>query len=94
MRSPVALALGLASVATLTDSPVDLALGASSPAIVTGWHDRPWDALPTRMGETVLVLRRLFAGERADFAGGTHVRFEAVLAQRARDDLRHLPCRT
>ena len=42
VRSPVALALGASSVASLTGSDVDIALGASSPAIVAGWHDRQW----------------------------------------------------
>ena len=40
VRSPVTLALGASSVASLTGSDVDIALGASSPAIVAGWHDR------------------------------------------------------
>src|SRR4051794_40618263 len=40
VRSPVAMALGVSSVATLIGRSVDLALGASSPAIVAGWHDR------------------------------------------------------
>lgn len=69
VRSPVALALGLASVATLTGSQVGLALGASSPEIVTGWHDRGWPGNPRRMAESVTVLRELFAGRRADFSG-------------------------
>ena len=69
VRSPVALALGVSSVATLTGRAVDLALGASSPAIVSGWHDRDWAAAPTRMRETVEVLRRVLDGERADYAG-------------------------
>jgi alkanesulfonate monooxygenase SsuD/methylene tetrahydromethanopterin reductase-like flavin-dependent oxidoreductase (luciferase family) len=37
VRSPAALALGLASVRTLTGAHADLALGASSPDIVSGW---------------------------------------------------------
>jgi probable F420-dependent oxidoreductase len=69
VRSPVALALGVSSVATLTGRAVDLALGASSPAIVSGWHDRDWTAAPTRMRETVEVVRRALDGERADYAG-------------------------
>ncbi|MCU1699785.1 MAG: oxidoreductase [Mycobacterium sp.] len=69
VRSPVALALGVSSVATLTGRAVDLALGASSPAIVSGWHDRDWAAAPTRMRETVEVLRRALDGERTDYAG-------------------------
>jgi probable F420-dependent oxidoreductase len=69
VRTPVAIALGAASVATLTGRPVDIALGASSPAIVTGWHDRPWTALAPRMRETVLALRSLLDGERIDIDG-------------------------
>ena len=69
VRSPVALALGASSVATLTGSSVDIALGASSPAIVTGWHDRPWDHLSGRMEETVAALRALWRQERAEYHG-------------------------
>jgi probable F420-dependent oxidoreductase len=69
VRSSVAIALGVASVATLTGHPVDIALGASSPVIVSGWHDRPWDHLAPRMGETVQALRMLLGGERIEFDG-------------------------
>jgi probable F420-dependent oxidoreductase len=75
VRSPVAIALGLSSVATFTGRPVDVALGASSPAIVSGWHDRPWEALAARMSETVPALRSILAGARSDLDGrhvGTH----------------------
>jgi probable F420-dependent oxidoreductase len=73
VRSPVALALGLASVATLTGAHADLALGASSPAIVSGWHDRPWTAIAPRARETVEAVRSILAGERAAYSG-EHVR--------------------
>jgi len=73
VRSPVALALGVASVATLTGAHVDLALGASSPDIVSGWHDRPWAALAPRARESVEAVRSILAGERADYRG-QHVR--------------------
>jgi probable F420-dependent oxidoreductase len=82
VRSPVAIALGVSSVATLTGCQVDVALGASSPAIVTGWHDRPWHSLARQMRETVDVLRRLLAGERADL-DGTVVRTHGFRLQRA-----------
>ncbi len=73
VRSPVAIALGVSSVATLTGRPVDVALGASSPAIVSGWHDRSWTHLAPRMHETVLAVRALLSGDRANF-DGEHVR--------------------
>lgn len=68
-RSPVALAMGIASVAELAQRPVGLALGASNPAIVSGWHEREWRAPVRRMREQLQVLRRLFAGERVTFSG-------------------------
>jgi probable F420-dependent oxidoreductase len=69
VRSPVAIALGVASVATLTGCHVDVALGASSPPIVSGWHGRPWTNLAARMRETIPVLRALLDGERVDYEG-------------------------
>jgi probable F420-dependent oxidoreductase len=73
VRSPVAIALGVASVATLIGRPVDIALGASSPLIVSAWHDRPWTALAPRMRETLPALRAILDGQRAD-VDGEHVR--------------------
>ena len=73
VRSPVGIALGVASVATLIGRPVDVALGSSSPAIVSGWHDRPWTSLAPRMRETLPALRAILDGERID-VDGKHVR--------------------
>jgi probable F420-dependent oxidoreductase len=73
VRSPVTLALGASSVASLTGSDVDIALGASSPAIVVGWHDRSWAQHASRMRETIDCLRSIMAGTRADYTG-QHVR--------------------
>ncbi len=72
VRTPVAIALGLSSVATLTERPVDVALGASSPAIVAGWHGRTWESPAARMRETVPALRSMLAGERTEL-DGVHV---------------------
>lgn len=83
VRSPVALARGVASVAALTEHPVDIALGASSPVIVAGWHDRPWDHLAPRTQETVVALRRLLDGERLAF-DGEHVRSHGFRLRRPR----------
>lgn len=69
VRSPVALALGVASVASLTGSRVDIALGASSPAIVTGWHDRRWAHHVPIMRETIECLRSILAGVRVEYIG-------------------------
>jgi probable F420-dependent oxidoreductase len=73
VRSPVSIALGIASVATLIGRPVDVALGSSGPVIVSGWHDRPWAGLAGRMRETTLALGTLLSGERVEL-DGEHVR--------------------
>jgi probable F420-dependent oxidoreductase len=85
VRSPVAIALGVASVATLIGRPVDVALGASSPAIVNGWHDRPWTELAPRMEETLPALRAILDGHRAD-VDGTYVRAHGFKLRRAQPD--------
>jgi probable F420-dependent oxidoreductase len=87
VRSPAALALGLASVSTLTGAHADLALGASSPDIVSGWHDRPWSALAARARETVEAVRSILAGERAAYSG-KHVRTHGFRLRRPQRDAR------
>jgi probable F420-dependent oxidoreductase len=87
VRSPVALALGLASVSALTGAHVDLALGASSPEIVSGWHDRPWAGVAPRARETVEAVRSLLAGERAAYRG-EHVRADGFRLARPMPDAR------
>jgi probable F420-dependent oxidoreductase len=87
VRSPAALALGLASVSTLTGAHADLALGASSPDIVSGWHDRPWSALAARARETVEAVRSILAGERAAYSG-EHVRTHGFRLRRPQQDAR------
>jgi probable F420-dependent oxidoreductase len=73
VRTPVSVALGASSVAALTGCEIDIALGASSPVIVTGWHDREWLHAAARMRETVLCLRSILRGERANY-DGRHIR--------------------
>jgi probable F420-dependent oxidoreductase len=69
VRTPVSIALGASSIATLTGSAIDIALGASSPFIVAGWHDREWSHSAARMRETIECLRPILRGERADHHG-------------------------
>jgi len=85
VRSPVGIALGVASVATLIGRGVDVALGSSSPAIVSGWHDRSWTALAPRMRETVPALRAILDGKRADVAG-EHMRAYGFKLRRPQPD--------
>jgi probable F420-dependent oxidoreductase len=69
VRTPVSIALGASSVASLTGCDIDVALGASSPFIVAGWHDREWSHSAARMRETIECLRPILRGERADYDG-------------------------
>ncbi len=69
VRTPVGIALGASSVASLTGCEIDVALGASSPFIVAGWHDREWSHAAARMRETIQCLRPILGGERADYDG-------------------------
>ena len=86
VRSPVAIALGVSSVAALTDSDVGVALGASSPVIVSGWHDREWAHAASRMHETVESLRAILAGERSHY-DGRHVRTHGFRLRHPRPDI-------
>jgi probable F420-dependent oxidoreductase len=87
VRSPVTLALGVSSVASLTGTSVDIALGASSPMIVAGWHDHEWAHAAPRVRETVACLRSLFAGERSDY-DGSQVRSHGFRLRRPRPETR------
>jgi probable F420-dependent oxidoreductase len=68
-RTPVTVALGASSIASLTGCDIDIALGASSPVIVAGWHDREWLHSAARMRETIQCLRPMLRGERTNYEG-------------------------
>ena len=87
VRGPVTLALGVSSVASLTGNRVDIALGASSPAIVAGWHDRPWAHHVPVMRETIECLRSILTGTRADYTG-RHVNSHGFRLRDPRPDTR------
>jgi probable F420-dependent oxidoreductase len=87
VRSPVTLALGVSTVASLTGSRVDIALGASSPAIVAGWHDRLWEHHVTVMRETIECLRSILTGDRVEYIG-RHVTSRGFRLRGARPETR------
>ena len=85
LRDPVAMAMGIASVAVLGRRPARLAVGASSPAVVQRWHGRPWTGQASKIEEGVLLIRSVLAGDRTSHAGA-HFRsegFRSALGQRA-----------
>jgi probable F420-dependent oxidoreductase len=87
VRSPVSIALGVSSAATLTGRPVDVALGASSPRIVSAWHDRAWAHSAARMRETIGCLRGILAGEPSSYEG-RHVRTHGFRLRRPQPETR------
>ena len=69
LRDPVAIAMGIASIALLGRRPARLAVGASSPAVVQRWHGRPWTGRAAKIEEAVLLIRSVLAGDRTSHAG-------------------------
>ena len=69
LRDPVALAMGLGSIAVIGGRPARLAVGASSPAVVERWHGRRWSGQSERLEEGVRLIRSVLEGERTDHSG-------------------------
>ena len=69
VRTPMTMAMGIASVAALTGRETRLALGASSPMVVEAWHGRPRRRTAKHLDETARIVRGLLAGEKVDFSG-------------------------
>ena len=82
VRTPMTIAMGIASVAALTGRTTRVAIGASSKVVVEEWHGRPWARTARHLGETASVLRGLLNGEKVKFTGelarcnGYHLRTE------------------
>ena len=74
VHDPVALAMGVASVAAIGGRPAHLAIGASSPVVVEHWHGRPYERMGTAMIETFEALGPLLAGRRGP--GGYRLRLD------------------
>ena len=71
VRTPMTMAMGIASVADLTGRPTGLALGASSTVVVEQWHGRARARTAKQLDETAQIVRGLLAGEKVDFSGET-----------------------
>ena len=69
VRDPMAMAMGVASVAALAQRPVHLAIGSSSQMVVERWHGRTRERTARHIHETALALRPLLAGDKAAFEG-------------------------
>ncbi|MFG3438088.1 LLM class F420-dependent oxidoreductase [Nonomuraea sp. NPDC047897] len=69
VRDPMMIAMGVASVASLTGRRVDVAVGTSSPMVVESWHGRSRTGSAAALRETVQALRPLLDGDKSDFTG-------------------------
>jgi len=69
VRTPLTMAMGIASVAELTGRPAALAIGASSTVVVEEWHGRPRTRTARHLEEASQILRGLLNGEKVDFPG-------------------------
>lgn len=69
VRTPMTMAMGIASVTDLTGRQANLALGASSTVVVEEWHGRERVRTAKHLGETARVVRGLLDGEKVNFQG-------------------------
>lgn len=69
VRTPMNMAMGVASVAELGARQVNLALGASSTVVVEQWHGRQRKHTAQQLEECAQISRGLLAGEKMDFDG-------------------------
>jgi probable F420-dependent oxidoreductase len=84
VRTPMTMAMGVASVADLSGRQTNLALGASSTVVVEHWHGRERARTARHLDETARVVRALLNGDKVDFSGemaacrGYRLRLDAV----------------
>ncbi len=69
VRTPMTMALGIASVADLTGRETNLALGASSVVVVEEWHGRERKRTARYLAETAQIVRGLLSGDKMKFEG-------------------------
>jgi probable F420-dependent oxidoreductase len=69
VRTPMTMAMGVASVADLTGRETNLALGASSVVVVEEWHGRERRRTATHLAETARIVRGLLDGEKVSYEG-------------------------
>ncbi|MEH6593615.1 MAG: LLM class F420-dependent oxidoreductase [Halioglobus sp.] len=69
VRTPMTMAMGIASVADLTGRQTNLALGASSVVVVEEWHGRERRRTARHLAETAQITRGLLSGEKPVFDG-------------------------
>ncbi|MEX2279515.1 MAG: LLM class F420-dependent oxidoreductase [Acidimicrobiia bacterium] len=69
VRSAANIAMGVASVTSLTGRTAHVALGTSSKVVVERWHGRSRAGGPDQLGASARSVRALLAGERDPVSG-------------------------
>lgn len=77
VRSPVAIAMGVASVTDLTGRPTHVGLGTSSPVVVERWHGRTRAGSAAALVDTAHRVRSLLGGAK-DPESGFRLRLPAT----------------
>jgi probable F420-dependent oxidoreductase len=80
VRTPLNIAMGVASVASLTGRTTHVALGTSSSVVVERWHGRSRSRGTRAVGATAQSVRALLVGDR-DPASGFRLRLDHGDAQ-------------
>ncbi|NDB46769.1 MAG: LLM class flavin-dependent oxidoreductase, partial [Nitrososphaeria archaeon] len=68
-RSPSLIAMGAATIDTLSNQRFVLGLGTSSVPIIQGLHGYGFDKPLHRMKETVEIIRLVLSGKKIDYTG-------------------------
>jgi probable F420-dependent oxidoreductase len=69
VRDPMMIAMGVASVASLTGRQTCVALGTSSTVVVEQWHGRSRDRAARALAESATAVKALLAGEKVRLDG-------------------------
>lgn len=82
VRSPMTMAMGVASVAALTGRSCHLAIGTSSHVVVEQWHGRSRARPALQLAESANILRQMLDGDKVEYSGevissrGYHLRLK------------------